>query len=458
MPGEGVAIEVEVDDVLVLLRRVLGVLDRAVGAPVEPLGMLLDPRMVRRGVQRDVERDLETVVARGRDEPVEILQRPKLGMHREVPPFRRPDRVGAARIVRTGIQRVVAPLAVGPADRVDRREIQHVEPQIPHIGKPRNHVVERAVPVRIARHRPREHLVPGAERRREPIRKDRQHLVAREVCARPRPPHQLGGLLAAEKGEPLGMRHQLGIGRKRALQRLRVAARHTLARRRGLDQAPALLELERDVETGRVLLRDLIAPGRVEIAPGQEAALVKRVLRQRDRRAPPVVDDERHRHLDEGLLAALAENEGAGDRLVPVRKDVGLDVEGAPGDHLGRETSAVDLDVDAFDRDPVRGQREQGRGAVVGALRLRARPAGGSRGLDDFANLQSMSPAVSRCADNEVGRLWFHNRPPGLSPSPNGTAPGQRQRSGSVATETSASPAIALNTTCSLPQRLPPRS
>jgi hypothetical protein len=37
---------VHVDDVLVFLRRVLGEPDRAVGAPLEPLRMLLDPGVV----------------------------------------------------------------------------------------------------------------------------------------------------------------------------------------------------------------------------------------------------------------------------------------------------------------------------------------------------------------------------------------------------------------------------
>ena len=41
-----VVVEVQGIDVLVLLRRVLRVCDRAVGAGREPLGMLLDPRVV----------------------------------------------------------------------------------------------------------------------------------------------------------------------------------------------------------------------------------------------------------------------------------------------------------------------------------------------------------------------------------------------------------------------------
>src|SRR5690606_29776061 len=44
----GIPVEMDVDDVLVFLGRVLRKLDGAVRPPVEPLGMLLDPRVVPR--------------------------------------------------------------------------------------------------------------------------------------------------------------------------------------------------------------------------------------------------------------------------------------------------------------------------------------------------------------------------------------------------------------------------
>ena len=55
------AVEVERVDVLVALGRVLGVRDRAVRAVAEPLGMLPNPRMVGRRLEREVERDLDAV-------------------------------------------------------------------------------------------------------------------------------------------------------------------------------------------------------------------------------------------------------------------------------------------------------------------------------------------------------------------------------------------------------------
>ena len=61
------AVEVDVVDVLVALRRVLGVLQRPVRAAMEPLRVLLEPGVVGRALDREVERDLEPqLCARGR--------------------------------------------------------------------------------------------------------------------------------------------------------------------------------------------------------------------------------------------------------------------------------------------------------------------------------------------------------------------------------------------------------
>src|SRR5207244_7949767 len=55
-------LEVERVDVFVLLRRVLRVLDRAVGPVLEPFGVLARVRMVRRALECGVERDVQAVV------------------------------------------------------------------------------------------------------------------------------------------------------------------------------------------------------------------------------------------------------------------------------------------------------------------------------------------------------------------------------------------------------------
>ena len=77
-------VEVQVVDVLVALRRVLGVLQRPVGAAVEPLRMLGQPGVIGRAVDREVERDLETRRLRGGDHRVEVVRGAELGVERVV--------------------------------------------------------------------------------------------------------------------------------------------------------------------------------------------------------------------------------------------------------------------------------------------------------------------------------------------------------------------------------------
>ena len=56
--------------------------------------------------------------------------------------FAAADRVGATRIVRLGVRRVVAALAVGAPDRMDRGEVDHVEAEVGDLGKDSADAVE----------------------------------------------------------------------------------------------------------------------------------------------------------------------------------------------------------------------------------------------------------------------------------------------------------------------------
>src|SRR3954463_646643 len=60
-------------------------------------------------------------------------------------------------------QRVVLALAVLEPDRVNRREIQDVEAHALHVGQMGDHVVERAVPVRVVARRAGGELVTSRE-------------------------------------------------------------------------------------------------------------------------------------------------------------------------------------------------------------------------------------------------------------------------------------------------------
>src|SRR4051812_28086216 len=68
-------------DVLVLLRWVLGVLNRAISAMAKPFRMLADPWMVRRGLERDIQRDLDATRLGHGNQTVEVLDSAQLGMN-----------------------------------------------------------------------------------------------------------------------------------------------------------------------------------------------------------------------------------------------------------------------------------------------------------------------------------------------------------------------------------------
>ena len=93
-------VEIDVDDVLVFLRRVLGEFDRPVGAVLEPLLVLAHPGVVGGALDREIERDLHAALGGGGDKAAEIGERAEIGIHRRVAALRGADRVGAAGIVR----------------------------------------------------------------------------------------------------------------------------------------------------------------------------------------------------------------------------------------------------------------------------------------------------------------------------------------------------------------------
>src|SRR5438270_12344175 len=113
--------------VLVLLRRIFGVLNRAVGTLLKPILVLADIRMIGRYLKRDIERHVDSALARRDDQMLEVIHRPKLGMDRLVTPLGAADRPRAPGIVRVRGDLIVASFPKGRSDRMDRREVEHVE-------------------------------------------------------------------------------------------------------------------------------------------------------------------------------------------------------------------------------------------------------------------------------------------------------------------------------------------
>src|SRR5260370_513412 len=163
------ALEVEGIDVLVLLGRVLGVLDGAVGTLAEPFGMLVHVGMVGRALEGDVHGDLEAVVARLGEQLAEVGGGPQLGQDRLVSPRRAADRPGAADVAGLGHRAVVLALAVGEADGVDGRQVEDVEAHLGDVRQACDDVAEGAVAAGLRRARAREHLVPAPEAPPPPV-------------------------------------------------------------------------------------------------------------------------------------------------------------------------------------------------------------------------------------------------------------------------------------------------
>ena len=159
---------------------------------------------------------------------------PSSGLQRHVPARLAADGPGAARVGAPRGRRVVAALAVRQPDRVDGRQVEHVEAQL---GELRQQLLDpgEAAP------RAREELVPGPERGALGIHEDLEGLVG-------------GRLLGAIAG-----------GRRQAL----------LDRERfDAEQGRALRELAREVAlTGRDLALQLVLPGGHAVDPRDHAEL-----------------------------------------------------------------------------------------------------------------------------------------------------------------------------------------
>src|SRR3569832_2769776 len=122
--------------------------------------MYLEPRIVGRALDREIERQLQPELRCFVAQAQEILQRAELRMDRIMAALFPAERVRTAGGVRLRRQAVVAALAVLSADRMDGREIQGVETHRPDRRQALDDIVESAVPVRVAALRTREQFIP----------------------------------------------------------------------------------------------------------------------------------------------------------------------------------------------------------------------------------------------------------------------------------------------------------
>ena len=345
-----VAPEVERIDVLVLLGRVLGVLDGAVGADEEPLRVLPDPGMVGRALQRVVERHLEAEGAGGGHKAAEVGQRPQRRVDRVVTAGLVPDRPGAPRISGAGDQGVVGTLPVGPADRMDRGQVDHVEAQRRDPGEGPGGIGEGAVAARVVGGGSGEEFVPGRHARGAPVGPDP------ELSLRPGQAFERG--VDRHQGVEIG-------GERGADPRRRIGA--DVAQNGGVLQEPGVVgapgvrlgradqlgpfdQLGPDILRRRDLLLQLVPPAREPIGPGLDREPPFAGPVERHRAVPAIiVEHVAERHTRGAALAGWPDEGPRRQRVVPVLEDVGAHPQLVTDQSLDRVAAGVDDRSDAAD-------------------------------------------------------------------------------------------------------------
>ena len=194
---------------------------------------------------------------------------------------RRADRPGRADVPGLGLLGVVPALAVRHADRVDRRQVDDVEPEL---GELRQHLRNAGE----AAERAREELVPRAEAGQRAVDVDLERLRL-----------DLGEAVAGGCGEPLLDRQLLAAEQDRALGELAgqvgLAARHLPAQ--------------------------LVLPGRDPIGPGDHGERPEPGLVDRERAAEAVVAERDERLLARPPGAGTRHPDRGAERVVAVLED-----------------------------------------------------------------------------------------------------------------------------------------
>jgi hypothetical protein len=284
--------------------------------------------MVRRALDREVERDLDARRAPGLDHRVELLPRPEAGVDRVVAALGPADRPRAAGVAGLGDERVVAALPVRRPDRVHRRQVDDVEAELREL---RQHLRDAAKPAPGAR----EQLVPGAEARPLPIDVDLERL--RE------------GRLAVAVGLP-----ELRGASAPLLERAPPEQRLDLGRLAG----------EVDLLGGELAI-ELVEQRRGAVDPRLDRVLPAPELRHLELARPVVVAARLERALDPLSRARRAvANDGVQD-VVPVLEDVGGQRDAVADRSLHRVAPAVDLGAHVLDLDARRLLRGGGRHGSV---------------------------------------------------------------------------------------------
>ena len=308
--------------------------------------MLRHVGVIGRALVGEVDGDVHAVLPGPPHEAVEVLDRPQLRVNGLVPTFRAADGPGASWIVGLGPDGVVLALAVRRSDRVDGREVDHVEVHAGDILQPLLGFGEGPVAAGLRRAGPGEHLVPRAEPRLLPI-DHHDELLA--VAGRQAPVR-----IPVHQGQERRVERRLDGLVRTALDPLDPGPERPGVLAGGATGGPgdhllAGRQLDRHLLTGAGLLLQVPAPSPESIHPGPKGVPVPAQLGYGEGRTPPVVLDERHPDVSPDNIVVPAEPHIGSNGVVPVGEDVRL--HGDPFAHhpLDREAAAVDLGLHALD-------------------------------------------------------------------------------------------------------------
>ena len=306
-----------------------------------------------------------------RDERVEVLDRAEVGVDRGVPALGAADRPRAARGRRASARgRVVAALARGLADRVDRREVEDVDAERGELRQARAHA-RRSRPTSAGRARTRRRRARAAARRR--ARRPRCARASRALgAARRRRGERRVERRAAALGDLARSVGERG-GRRRDQRRVGAAARARAVAAR-IAAPSSSSELELGLAGGELAL-ELVAPGREAVDERLDLPLPASDARQTSKapakRSTPSAGSTRASGC--GLpapLAGAAVAHARAQHVVAVEEDRRGDLDGVALARLRAIAAAVDHRLGVLDLDPRRALARE-RDAPVLALRRR---------------------------------------------------------------------------------------
>jgi hypothetical protein len=314
--------------------------------------------MVRRALEREVDGDLQAVLPGRGNEIVEVVEGSEVGVDRVVTTLVRADRPRRTGIAGTRIEGVVRPLAVDAADRVHRRQVDHVEAHRSHGGQPLGSRAQRA-----GYHRAllvdaralgaREELVPGADQRpltvcEDRVRRTRAQQVPQWVGEKDRVHLRRGA------GPQPHLDRKAGV-----LQQLDGVAEHLSAAPRAgwqgrcsaTQQGGALDQHELHVDACGDLDLGVVLPGRHRVAPRLHAEAPGALAVGGHLRDVPVRGSG-GAHADRRTVAALrvGEDHLGAQGVVALAEDGGENGERLADGGLGGERAALDHRVDVHDR------------------------------------------------------------------------------------------------------------